>query len=268
MQLLRSLTLTFTLFALIPTAQAEVLWNNWYKITVENGFSGGYYHEKAETKQGKVYVETKIFRSEEGFVNEEHIGEIAKDSPELTPLFMSIIAKFRTDQLKIDGTFDGFGVLSVEIEKNGKKLPSFKKNFPRTAILSTTFPIWLKSRLPNIKGAQSLSFSAIHEESSTDVAHLENGTVRKLEPDAFAKQTGTLKIQVFYLGESSTWWVHEKSGIYERIEMPTRKVLVEKTTEDLAKESIGSSKPASSVAPTSSKPNPAQSKSSSKPKHP
>jgi hypothetical protein len=216
------------------TPKSQLLWEAWYTITLSKTVPYGYYSERFELKDGKLFYQSKQWKTEEGFINEEQIGELSEPGPTFTPLFFNMHSSYRNSELTIDGNIKDGKALTVKIRRGTNELPIIKRNLPAKTILSSTFPAWLGFTLPNIKIGKTLSILSLPEDNLEANYTTFTTAVRLEKPDEFAQKTGTNRVTVDYKNQRAIWWI-EKSGCPVRIEMPSQHAVVERTTEQKAR---------------------------------
>ena len=227
----------------------QVLSDLWYTITLKEKVHYGYYNDRAELKQGKLFFKNQLWKNEEGYINEEQVGVFSENNPELTPLFFNFHSTYRTTETTIDGTVQsgtGGNVLTVKVKKGGQELPLIKKNLPSKIFFSSVFPLWLERRMATLKPGQTQSFLTILEDSVDSGFETAFGRIQVEKPDAFATKSATTKITVTNHDQRSIWYVDAK-GNPVRIEMPEQHAVVERVAESVATKFLAASAPAKSV---------------------
>ncbi|MGE0615809.1 MAG: hypothetical protein AB7P04_09220 [Bacteriovoracia bacterium] len=199
-------------------AAGQVIWNNWYTVTLNGKTPYAYYNERLSIKDGKLHYQNDVWKKEEDFINRESFGGFAENNSTYTPIFYNFFSTYRTSETKIDGTVGADNVLSLKIRKDGKDLPVVKKHLPKGVFFSTYFPLWLRDNVADMKPGQPRSFSTILEDSIDTGFKVESGHARVEAPDEFAKKTGTKRVAVQYRDMPSIWWTDDK-GNYVRMEM-------------------------------------------------
>jgi hypothetical protein len=227
MTLFLALLLATTAFA---NDSSKLLWDNWYTMT-SGKTPYGYYNERVEVRGEKIHFQNKLWKREEGFINEEQLGTVA-ESMTLKPLFFNFHANYRATEITIDGNIAS-NLLTAKIHKGKEEVPTIKRSFGGKPIFSQFFPVWLGLKLKEMKPGRELTFSAILEDNMDLGFTPVTGRVKLEKPDDLAAKTGTQKITVNYQGNKSMWWV-ESSGAPIRIEMAAQKVLVERATPEKA----------------------------------
>jgi len=217
-------------------------WNHWYTVTILPKTPFAYYHEKLERNKGRLHFKTEMWKKEEGFINAEQLGVFSEDNPELTPLFYNFHATYRESEVSIDGSA-GKGRLQVRIRRNNTELPVITRGLPGKAFFSSMFPIWMSRKLLGIPAEQaksaSLPFLAILEDNQDSGFSAESGRIQVMEPDEFAKSSGTIRVQVDFNGQRSSWYL-DKSASPVRVDIPSQKTRIERTDEKRAKAFLNS----------------------------
>src|SRR5262245_52550210 len=90
-------------------SKGKLLIDEWYTITLNQGGIGGpirygYYNDHLEERDGKLYFQNRVWKLEQGFVNEEQLGAMAQNDTELTPLLYNFHSNYRASETMIDGT--------------------------------------------------------------------------------------------------------------------------------------------------------------------
>lgn len=219
----------------ISVAHGQIVANDWYIVHVGK-MKWGYYNEKVEKEDGtdRLRFQQHYWKLEEGFINEEHLGAICKNDAELTPVLFNFHANYRSSETSIDGSVQDGHTLVVKIKKAGSELPLVRKGLPKKAFFSVFFPYWLQQNMDKLKTGKSASFSTILEDNIEMGFSMVPGNAKMMAADAIAKKNNYTKILVKYRGHDSLWWV-DSAGIIQRAEMPKQNVVVEKTSEKIAK---------------------------------
>lgn len=245
--------LSFTaasLFFTTTNANAEkkptVLWDNWYVVTVDlpaqpaagqpaQKLNYSYYNERVEIRESnRLFVQMKMWKKEDGFINQEHEGAFSTNDFNLTPLFFNLYRTQQSTETKIDGTVLTGSRLQIKIQKGGQTLPIVTKSLPKNTMFSIAFPVWIRRNLPELrKTRKSKKFQVVQEDGPDMKFNIIQGQVRYDQKDAFAEQTGTHRLIVNYENLPSVWWVKD-DGYAARIVMPTQKAEVQLVPKDKA----------------------------------
>jgi|GEM_PF-1066366 len=216
-----------------PKPEAKLLWESWYTIEADGSVPYGYYSDRAEKMpDGRLHFENRIWKHEEGWINEESLGAYAKDDPQLTPLFFNFWSNYRSTETLIDGTITDGKQLAVRIKKTGKELPVVKRSIPVGTTLSVFFPLWIgRAAAEAIRtGARTgavKTFLTVFEDDIQDGFPPKSGNYRLEEPDEFAMKTGTTRLRVETRDLPSHWYI-TKTGMPIRIDMPASRIRVNK----------------------------------------
>jgi hypothetical protein len=217
-------------------------WDHWYTVTILPKTPFAYYHEKLERKKGRLHFKTEMWKKEEGFINAEQLGVFSDDNAELSPLFYNFHATYRESEVSIDGSSSN-GRLHVRIRRNNTELPVITRGLSSKAFFSSMFPIWMSRKLLGTPADQakstSFSFLAILEDNQDSGFSAESGRIQLVEPDEFAKSSGTIRVQVDFNGQRSSWYL-DKSSSPVRVDIPGQKTRIERTDEKRAKAFLNS----------------------------
>lgn len=211
----------------------KIKFDAWYTITISPSIHYGYYNDRLEDRKGKLYFQNRVWKKEENYLNEEQLGALAKDNPDLTPIFFNFHSIYRTTETHIDGSFQSGKTLSVKVKKGAEELPLIKKILPSKTMLSVFFPVWLGKRISHLKPGAQLSFMAVLEDNIELAFSPVTGSLTVEKSDDFATQTKTRKINLSYGDRRSTWWV-DHQGVALKIDMKDQKAIVEKVTKEKA----------------------------------
>lgn len=230
--------LALAALALIPllgfsAEKDQVLSDHWYTIRVGKD-KYGYYNDRMERKQGRLFFQNRVWKLEEDFINEEQLGAFAEPNEALKPLFFNFHSTYRTTETNIDGTVNDKQQLSIRVKRGGQELPVVKKVLPTKTIFSVFFPAWLQMRAAGMKPGASLPFLTILEDNIEENFATVSGRVKMEKPDEFANQSKTRKFMVDYRGVKTLWWLDDK-GIAVKIERPEQNMVVERVSEATAK---------------------------------
>jgi YihY family inner membrane protein len=200
----------------------------WYTVTVQKGFHYAYYNDRIEYRDGKIHFLNQYWKNEEGYINQESLGGIAKDDAQLTPVFYHFRSAYRTHETLIDGSVDESSRwVNVKIRKNGTELPTVRRSLSPMTILSMHFPLWLGKNLMEFSEQKLTSFRALIEDSQELGFGSIPGTVRRLPPDSFAIEKNAVLLAVDHRDTETRWWV-DAQGFPLRIEMPRIQTVVER----------------------------------------
>ncbi len=221
-----------------PAAQqstATVLWDHWYTVNVEPNYHYAYYNERVERKKGRLHVQSRMWKQEEGFINEEQLGSFSEDGPELRPIFFNFHSAYRTNEVTIDANVSG-KALAVKIRQGTQDAPPIKRVIANKDIFSSFFPVWVGIQLK--AGKSRASFHAVLEDNQELAFRAVPGNIRVEKPDEFSQKSGTTKLLVDHNGLKSVWYV-ENTGAATRIEMRSQHAIVEKVSEKQARAFLG-----------------------------
>jgi hypothetical protein len=221
-----------------PAISGKLLIDAWYTITLNAGGIGGpirygYYNDHLESRDGKLYFQNRVWKLEQGFVNEEQLGAMAQDDPELTPLLYNFHSNYRANETMIDGTVKNGNDLTIRVRKGKEEMPVFRRHLPSKTILEVFFPVWLGRRIASFQAGKSISFSTLLEDSIDTKFETLIGRVKVEQPDAYATETRTTKVSVDFKGVKTIWWV-DSSGVARKIENPGIGQIVEKVDREKA----------------------------------
>ncbi|MBI4924567.1 MAG: hypothetical protein HY843_01470 [Bdellovibrio sp.] len=216
----------------------KLLWDQWYTVSIANKIPYGYYHDKVEAVDQRIFFQNHYWKQEEGFINEEHLGAYAKNNLELTPLFFNFQTKNKTAEINIDASVENKGtaaaIMTIKTTKDKQQLAPFSKVISKNVFFEVFFPIWAAKNLPTLKVGQTKSFYAILEDGANENFQPISGWIRPEKEDAMSKQTKTKKITLYFRDLLSLWYI-EESGRPCQIFWNSQNVLVKKATEKEAK---------------------------------
>lgn len=213
--------------------QTKPQWDTWYIVTVNGNVPYAYYNEKFEMKEGRIHLQMRIWKKEEGFINEENIGAFSKSGAELQPLLYTYQQKYKAVETTIDASFNDKGQLTLNIREPGKAPNPVQKQIPPKTILSYMFPLWLAQKLPSLQEGKIVSFLALAEDRIKEGFPVSVGQIILQKNDEIANKTKTRKIKVTFDDASSFWWV-DSAGQAVAIDTPARKVLVQRVPQQKA----------------------------------
>lgn len=219
-----------------PVQKQETLWDAWYTITLKQTVKYAYFHEVVRRDQGRIHYQSDMWKKEDDFINEEHLGSFAEDKPELAPLFFNLESFFRGSKTKIDGTVRD-GNLTVKTTRGEMTLPmntiSISSKSP--LFFSVFFPLWVKNSQGSFKKGKVHGFWAILEDNIDEKFKPKRGLLRLEDEDALSKSTKTTKYTVRYGNITSTWYIHP-SGMTEKMVNSKQKSVLQRVTESAAKD--------------------------------
>lgn len=235
----------------VPAKASNVMWDNWYTVSVPDATGKGTipyatYNEKAEAvttagakkgqSQSRLRIELHIRKKEDGFINEEHTGAFAEDTPKVRPLFFNMVQNFRSSQSTIDGTFDDKNMLQVRVKDANTKGDGqiYRRQIPKDTILLSLFPLWFRANVSAITQAKgAVGFLAVAEDDLQGNFAPDTGKVRVLPPDDLCKNENLMKIEVQVSGNFSHWWV-KPTGEFKKLIFPKRGMEMSLTTKAVA----------------------------------
>ena len=223
----------------VAAAVPVEIWNLWYTVTLGGSTKHMYFNEKFVKKDGKVQYSYLAYKAEEGYLNEEQLGAFALDRSDLVPLFYNFRSSYRSTETKIDGTVQnqpkGF-LLRIRVNKGGSDLPVIQVQLPPRTFFSAMAAPWLSYRIQSMKPGQTVQFFAAIEDHLDSEFKPQGGAFRLESPDAVAKSIpgGGHRLSLSFKGIVSTWWVDRRGALF-RMETPELKMVIERTTEELAK---------------------------------
>ncbi len=222
-------------------AASKILWDDWFILTLQGAVPAAYYNERCELDAaGRWVYKNKTFKLEEGAINEESLTAVAASEPFLKPILFNFHSLAQSVETLIDGTLQQDGTLIVKIIKNGQELPAIRKRINSEAFFSSLFPVLIHEKLQKMKTGQTYSFQAILEDNLEVAFSPQPGSIQLKPDDEFSKKTHTKKIAVNHVGQLSIWYL-ENSGLPLRIEFPTRKAMIDRTTKEKAEKFLQSS---------------------------
>ncbi len=211
------------------SGKSKLLWNTWYTMTIGEKIPYGYYNDRVERRDGKIAYQNQLWRTEEGFINEEKVVSFGKDDENVTPLLFNFNGTYRESQIGIDGTFTGT-TLKVKARRNKQALAPIEASVPSKAFLSTLFQTWIGKHLADLKPGKRLTFITLFEDALDTRYSPVNGSLTLEPEDEIAKRTGTKKLTIELADEKSIWHVLP-TGEAVRIEKPGQHLVIEKKTE-------------------------------------
>jgi hypothetical protein len=234
---------TKTVFALIfftgiAQSKEKILWNEWYTITLNHKIKYAIYNEKVTEENNRYHIQMALTKKEEGFLNFETSAAYVAKSKSLTPILFSFVSQYRDSLTSIDGTVKEPGNWSIKVTRGGSSTTPIVRRLENDEILSVSFPLWIHLMETYLKNGQFIGFSALQEDSITDQFKAERGQVVKQEQDAFAKTTGTRLFLVRFQNLDAKWWLNA-SGPVEKIEISSRGLVTNRTTESGAHKFLG-----------------------------
>jgi hypothetical protein len=211
------------------SGKSTLLWNTWYTMTIGEKVPYGYYNDRVERRDGKIAYQNQLWRTEEGFINEEKVVSFGKDDENLAPLLFNFHGTYRESDLNIDGTFSGTK-LNVKARRNKQNLAPIEANVPSKAFLSTLFQVWIGKHLSEFLPGKRRSFVTLFEDGLDSRYSPINGSLTLEAEDEMAKKHGATKLTVELAEEKSVWYVLP-TGEAVRIEKPGQHLVIEKKTE-------------------------------------
>ncbi|MCM0605314.1 MAG: hypothetical protein KA715_04430 [Xanthomonadaceae bacterium] len=238
------LQLIFLAFFSTTSLHAEdkkILWDSWYTIKVYDNVPFSYYNETVEDRGEQIHFQQKMWKKEKDSIIEEHIGLLAKNNEELTPILFNFFrSNGPSSETIIDGTLNEKNSLHIKM-REAANIKTWNRQLPKETFLATFFPVWIAKNWAKFKVGKKMNFKAIVEDSYVTDFPISPGWVRLEKEDKFSKANKTQKFTVHFRDASSYWWV-KPSGQMIQMEMPEQNALVESTTETKAKEFLKNGK--------------------------
>jgi hypothetical protein len=223
-----------------PPAGEKPAWDYWYTVTLNGKLHYQYYNEQVSFKKDKIFYQSKAWKKEDDFINEEQLGAFAENTPALTPLFYNFHTTYRASETVIDGTLKDGATLTFKVRKGTEELPIITKVYQKKAILSSFFPVWLGQRMADFKQGVAQTFVAILEDSIDTKFTAVDGSAKLEADDDYAKAHHAHKFSLTF-GTKATWWVDDK-GAALRIESQEQNSVIERSTREKAEKFLTSSK--------------------------
>jgi hypothetical protein len=220
-----------------PTPSAKRIWDAWYTIEANGGIPYGYYNDRLEKlPDGRLHYENRIWKLEEGWINEESLGAFVQDDEALTPLFFHFWSNYRSEEVQIDGTITAGKQLSVRVKQGSKELPLIQRSLPQPLLLSVFFPYYLGKQLSTLKKGIRKSFRILFEDDFSNRFAPDSGGFKVEDQDDFAKNSSTTKILIESRNQLSHWYV-DSEGLPKRIVMMGSKIIVDRVASQTLAES-------------------------------
>jgi len=204
----------------------DKLWSRWYSVST-NDYPYAYYHEQASRNvNGTLEVSTRIWKKNKGSQSRVEIQTLARNDKFLTPLRYLSYHQSDHSSSRYEGRVSG-----TQLKVHGER--TFRQQLKGRTFFGTTFPLWLKLRIPHLKKLpprKFLTFQSIPENAKDSGFAPVPGKVKRMRSDAYAKSTQTDRFLV-QLGQSlSQWWVG-KDGSACQILIPDSRTLIQAVTQ-------------------------------------
>jgi hypothetical protein len=236
-----SMVLSTAVFSLsfTPTAQATVLWDNWYTVSLK-GAPYSYYNEKVEVLSDRIKIQVNQWFKEgkpgKMVVRSENLGASAKNTQFLEPLLYNFRTTKEGVETSIDGTILNNGkVFSVKIKTGDAEVKTLRAEMLPKLILTSFFPVWVNKNYKRINGVQPIEFAAIVEDQVESTVPVVKGTAYEMREDDFAKKTGTRKLRIEFDRLVAFWWI-TKNGDALQIQIPSQEQFVKKVDKKTAED--------------------------------
>lgn len=212
----------------------EVKWKKWYVVRVNKKIRYAYYKETVQLRKGRVHLNTQLWKQEEGYINEEHLGGYSADTDALSPLFYNYFSTYRGSKTVIDGSVKE-NRLKVRVNKGNTDLPVVQINLDpkKRPFFSSFFPVWLAKNIHKMKPGLPVTFWTILEDNLDLNFNVIAGQARLEQPDPYARKTNTQKLLVRYRELTAIWYVSGE-GWAQRIIIPKQKIEILQVPEEKA----------------------------------
>jgi len=195
----------------------------------------GYYNERVEKRDGKLFFKTETHILEENFINEEQVGAYAEDDLGFTPLFFNARSTYRGQETLIDGNVVDGKQFTAKTRIGSTESPLVRLNLPPGAIFSQFFPLWLARQVSSLKGSATKSFLALLETSKDTQFRPVHGRIKLDTPDDFATLSKTTKVSVTFNDQVTHWWL-DSNGTMVKITKPDNGMVTEISTREKAEQ--------------------------------
>lgn len=213
---------------------ARVISDYWYTITVSGDVPYGYYRDRFEKSGDQIQFFNELWKKEEGYINTESLGAVAKHDDRLTPLFFNYRSVYRSTETVADGQIKDGKLLEVKVKRGDEELPLIRKAIGGNVFFSSHFPYRLGRELSSLKPKQTRAIHAILEDNIDGDYDLGTGVYWLKEQDEYSKKTETFPVHVRFHNYESTWYV-DKNGFAMKVEIPQRSIVIERVPEAQAK---------------------------------
>lgn len=219
---------------LVATAQGsqEDNWkpvsDRWYTVTqVEGQVPVSYYQEIIRTNGKQYQIELKTWKLEEGYLNKENEGAVIEANDSLRPVFFNFRKSYRSQISTVDASFDtDKNIMRAKLTPSPKDKDEIRRSFPKGAILTVSFPIWLAQNAPSLRPGKVKPFQAIVEDQFESAFPVASGQIL-WEKDK--SNQGLRRLTVKFSGMKSYWWLDQK-GTIQKIELPGPNHLIQQVT--------------------------------------
>lgn len=149
----------------VAQAESKVLWDAWYKITVD-GQPYGYSHDRVE-KDGATYNYTNEVMTKDSSGNSiENVGVVSEGKMGLIAKKFNFLGDYGSKKVSINAIYPKDNVFEATVVEDGKstKVPStsFVSGEGRT-IPSLLFPLWIKAFETDLSSGKTKSLFVILE---------------------------------------------------------------------------------------------------------
>lgn len=232
-------TLLFFLFTNLARAEGT----EWYVLQTSTGITIAILSEEYRINPREIFYQSHLCRWQDSKIEEEHLGLRSWNGKDLHPLSFNYILKTVERDTEVDAVFSSNNTMTATIKQPPftNRPPKVLQNYPKSAFLSSLFPVWVIQNLAKLKLKNSVNFEFIPEDRFDNQFRMEQGRVAIHPLDPLAKQTGSIKLEVKFDRDHMFWWI-QPSGRTVRYESIINGLILTGTTEIEAKKSFFSGK--------------------------
>ena len=190
-------------------------YNAWYVLKTADGTPLMKWNESLTPTPDQLKFELKIWKQEDGVINEEFEGAFAHHTPDLVPKFFNLSRTFQGSTLQVDGTVQANQlVIKVRMEGQSANRPAQRVLVSKGTILNAFFPVWLKINHSTLDSKKWTKLQTIPED---DPQMVFRPTMAKLKKSPQG-------VDVDYRGLKSRW-ILDQDGVATSIELQSLKAI-------------------------------------------
>lgn len=226
------------IFFVSLTANAEVIHESSYVITVGAGQKYGTYSDKLERTGKELKYTNNVDKIEDGIKVKELVTVVAQDNAELKPTLVFFQKTGEINSLKVDGTLQKNGDMLFNTKINGKDGPQLIRKIGKRVTFASMLPMWIKKNEKSMDKGKKTSVNLILEDDLEHKFKQRLASIMRKTPDAFAFENKAQLYEVEFMNQKSLWWVNDKGEMVKN-EYPTSKLLIRKVSPSEAKNFLG-----------------------------
>lgn len=221
----RSYLLVAASFLIATSVHASPIsgYQAWFVMKSRDGTPMMKWSETLTPKDDQLRLELKIWKEEDGVINEEMEGAFAENNETLRPKFFNLSRSFQGSTLQVDGTLQG-RELMIKVRSGGTSAdrPVSRVVVRPGMILNAFFPVWLRLHHATLDSKKGIHVQTLPEDDP-------QMTFRPVTARVKRSPKGGRVFDVDYRGLKSRWTLDE-DGVPKTIEFQSLSAIAQRVS--------------------------------------